>query len=294
MGIDYSPNKAELLLKQTQFITKMLEKFDQGNAHAVRNPLIVGQDLTPSDDHPILKSCTVYRELIGSLLYIANATRPDISYAMSPREMHWRAALRVIHYLKGTSTHGIIYKKSSANAIRLRAYCDANWGGDKQSRRSTSGVLVMLGGGVVVYKCKRQNSVALSSAEAEYMSLALATQEIMWLRYLLKEMGMATDQATTINLDNKSAISIATNQGYTPRAKHIDLHAHFVRDHVEQGNIKLHHVPSAEQLADYLTKALHLNYFTYVRRAAFVNVQVDGECHELHRSLVCLKSIYQH
>ena len=140
----------------------------------------------------MLKDSTSYRKLVGSLLYIANATRPDISYAMSvlsqyldqPRQMHWRAALRALYYLVGTQSHGITYKKSDDRTIMLRAYCDANWGNEKKTRRSTSSV-IMLGGAVVVYK-KRQTLVALSSAEAEYMALALATQEIKWIPYLLK------------------------------------------------------------------------------------------------------------
>ncbi|RMX62724.1 hypothetical protein DD238_007956 [Peronospora effusa] len=130
--------------------------------------------------------------------------------------------------------------------MMLWAYCDANWGNDKKTRRSTSGVLILLGVAAVVYKSKRQSSVALSSAEAEYMALALATQE----------MGVTCKAANTVHMDNKSAISIATNQGYTPRAKHIDLRMHFVRDHIEQGDIQLKHVPSSMKLAEYLTKPL--------------------------------------
>ncbi|POM73691.1 putative transposable element [Phytophthora palmivora] len=116
--------------------------------------------------------------------------------------------------------------------MRPRAYCDANWGGDKQSRRSTSVVLAMLGGGVVVYKCKRKNFSRVIFCRGR--------MHVTGVDNTSNKMGMATDQATTINLDNKSAISIATNQGYTPKAKISDLRAHFVHDHVEQGNIKLH------------------------------------------------------
>ncbi|CAI5734626.1 unnamed protein product [Peronospora farinosa] len=264
MEVNYSQEKGELVLKQSQFIMKVVSKFKQNEAYAVRNPICAGQDLTPDESHPVVKDITSYRKLVGSLLYITNATRPDISYAMSvlsqyldqPRQMHGRAALRVLHYLMGTKSHGIKYSKSDDKKMMLWAYCDANWGNDKKTRRSTSGVLILLGGAAVVYKSKRQSSVALSSAEAEYMALALATQEVMWIRYLLKEMGVTCKTATTVHMDNKSAISIATNQGYTPRAKHIDLRMHFVRDHIEQGDIQLKHVPSAMQLADYLTKPL--------------------------------------
>ncbi|GMF66379.1 unnamed protein product [Phytophthora lilii] len=207
MEIQYNIVKGELLLRQTQFIKYLLEKFGQQDSNAVRNPLIIGQDLTQ-----------------------------DGSHAMH-REIHWNAAIRVLCYLKGTATLGIQFRRNKH--LVLEAFADANWGGDKLTRRSTSGVLLLLGGAPVVFKSKRQATVALSSAEAEYMSLALATQEVVWLRYLLLEMGFKVQKPTTVYLDNKSAISIASNHGYTPRAKHIDLRAHFVRDHVEAKTILL-------------------------------------------------------
>ena len=102
------------------------------------------------------------------------------------------------------------------------------------------------------------------------MALALATQEVLWLRYLLTELGLQSSGATKIMMDNKSAISMATNLGYTPRAKHIDLRAHFVRDHVESGNISLEYVPSEDQLADFLTKAIPTPRFTQLRELSNV------------------------
>ncbi|KAJ0393889.1 hypothetical protein P43SY_007544 [Pythium insidiosum] len=156
-------------------------------------------------------------------------------YLDCPREMHWRVAIRVLQYLKGTATLGVKYSSKSNTKIDIVTYSDANRGSDKATRRSTSGVLVVL---------------------AEYMALALATQEVVWLRFLLAEMGLEQHAPTSIYMDIKAAISIATNHGYTARAKHIDLRAYFVRDHVENDNIKLEYVPSAGQVVDYLTKAM--------------------------------------
>ncbi|KAL3665196.1 hypothetical protein V7S43_019066 [Phytophthora oleae] len=264
MEVNYKMDEGELLLKQTQFILRLLERFGQEDANPVRNPLVLAQDLTPDDTHARMDSKTKYRELIGSMLHIANATRPDISVALSilsqylddPREMHWRAAIRVLRYLKGSAAVGIKFRSCSKPTCGLTTFSDANWGGDQATRRSTSGVLVMMCDGPVVYKSKRQVTVALSFAEVEYMALALTTQEVVWLRFLLQEMGVKVDGPTSIRADNKSAISIAVNHGYTPRAKHIDLRAHFVRDHVELRNIKLEYVAFEHQLADFLTKAM--------------------------------------
>ncbi|KAJ0391462.1 hypothetical protein P43SY_008220 [Pythium insidiosum] len=145
----------ELMLKQTHYITKMINRFGQGDANAVRNPMVVGQDLTPNASHGLFNSKTKYRELIGAMLYVANATRPDISIALSelsqylecPREMHWRAAIRVLRYLKGTSSFGLKFSTSASDSVPMN-------------------------GAPVIYKSKRQSSIALSSAEAEYMALA--------------------------------------------------------------------------------------------------------------------------
>ncbi|KAE8905659.1 hypothetical protein PF005_g6121 [Phytophthora fragariae] len=221
MAIEYARNKGELVVRQTQFIKRMLERFGQVEANSVQNPMVLGQDFAPNDSHDMFEDARSYRELIGSLLYVANATRPDISAVLSsllqyldcPREMHWRAALRVLHYLKGTVSRGIRFCCESGDRTGIHAYADANWSGDKQTRRSTSGVLLLLGDGPVVYKSKRQSTVALSSAEAEYMALSLAAQEVLWLRYLLVEMGFKAEGPTTLQLDNKSAIAMATNQG---------------------------------------------------------------------------------
>ncbi|GMF54557.1 unnamed protein product [Phytophthora fragariaefolia] len=231
MEVDYDRKKGKLIIKQDQFVARLLERFGQEDANAVRNPMVLGQDLTPDDSHDRFDKKTKYRELIGSMLHIANATRPDISVALStlsqyledPREMHWRAAIRVLPYLKGTATVGIRFMKTGLSVCGLKTFSDANWGGDKASRRLSSGVLILMCGGPVVYKSKRQATVALSSAEAEYMAMVMTTQEVVWLRFLLGEMGIKVNGPTAIHADNKSAISIAVNHRYTPRAKHIDL-----------------------------------------------------------------------
>ena len=140
MEVNYEQEKGELVLKQSQFIMKLVSKFEQKGAYAVRNPICAGQDLTPDESHPVLKDITSYRKLVGSLLYIANATRTDISYGMTvlwqyldqPRQMHWRAALRVLHYLIETQSHGITYKKADDNKMMFWAYFDANWGNDRK------------------------------------------------------------------------------------------------------------------------------------------------------------------
>lgn len=131
-----------------------------------------------------------------------------------------------------------------------------------------SGVLVMLGCAPVIHRSKGQPTFALSSAEAEFMALALAVQEVLWLRQLLQKMHVKVDHATTIYVDNTAAIAMARSTDGTSRAKHIDLRYHFIRDHIEHGAISIKHVRSADQLADYMTKPLATQTFAnLVRRS---------------------------
>ncbi|TYZ61548.1 hypothetical protein PybrP1_003633 [[Pythium] brassicae (nom. inval.)] len=281
MEIKYDRGKGELLLKQKQFIAKMVARFDQQDVNPVRNRVVFGQDLAPDSSHAMLESANRYRELISALLYVANATSSDISVALSilsqyldtPTETYWRAAVRVLRYIMGTDSHGLRFANDTENIVT--AYCDANWGNDKVSRRSTSGVLIIMGGAPVVYKSKRQSTMAVSSVEAEYLSLALATQDVAWLRFLLEEVGIILRGPSTICTDNQSAIQIATNHGYIPRAKHIDIRAHFVRDHVESGTIELKYVLSKSQLAEFLTKMLPTPRIAELRNSSGIRGALD-------------------
>ena len=127
-----------------------------------------------------------YRSLVGSLLYVATCTRTDIAYAVCqlsrylefPHEEHWNAAIPILRYLKSTKSKGICYEAVSGN-LQLSAYTDADWASNKCNRRSVSGVLVMINGAPVIFKSKMQQSVALSTAEAEYMALSLCVQEVL-------------------------------------------------------------------------------------------------------------------
>lgn len=289
MEVLYSRGEGEILVRQSQFISRLIERFDQMTAHAVRNPVVVGQDLRVDDGSKVLTERKPNRELIGSLMYLANGTRPDISVAVStlsrhlerPQDVHWRVAIRIVRCLMGTIDMAVCYKRPVDDRQEVVAYCDANWGGDAKTRRSTSGVLVKMAGGPVIFKSNKQASVALSSAEAEYMALSLAVQEVLWLWHLLLEMGSPAADTVVIGIDNMAAISMALKQGYTPRAKHIDLHYHFVREHIQDGRVMLRHVPSDRQLADFLTKAISTPQFALLVSLSGVVIsraQVEGEC----------------
>jgi len=176
-----------------------------------------------------------YRELVGSLLFLARTTRPDISYAVSKLAQycnghdleHWKAAKEVLRYLKGTMTTGIRYEKQ--DSIELYSYTDFDYAGDRQDRKSTTGFAFFINNQIISWCSQKQDIVSLSSTEAEYIALAAGAKECMWLRKFLGELGVEQETPTKIFVDNTSAIRLAENPEFHKRSKHIDVRFHFTR-----------------------------------------------------------------
>ena len=167
-------------------------------------------------------------------MYLSVCSRPDIAFAVGslarhsakPGKSHWTAVKRVLRYLSGTINQGIIFRRSESASIV--GYSDADWAGDRQDRKSTSGYLFQIAGGPISWRSKKQDTVALSTAEAEYVALSFASQETIWLRRLTSELNSPPDGPTTILEDNQSAIAMARNPQFHGRAKHIDIRHHFI------------------------------------------------------------------
>uniref|UniRef100_A0A6G1SKL6 Retrovirus-related Pol polyprotein from transposon TNT 1-94 n=1 Tax=Aceria tosichella TaxID=561515 RepID=A0A6G1SKL6_9ACAR len=163
---------------------------------ALATPLEVGHSLNRPEtiEEPIF-DCP-HAELVGSLNYLATRTRPDIAYALSvfskyiekPREQHWKGLKRVLRYLQGTLDYGLFYQPVENPYIKV--YCDADYGGDHESRRSTSGMIGFLNSGPISYKAQQQQTVTMSTTEAEYIASALGVKELMWITTFIKELGL--------------------------------------------------------------------------------------------------------
>jgi hypothetical protein len=202
-----------------------------------------------------------YREAVGGLIYLMNSSRPDICHAVSvvskfcqnPGPQHWTAVKRILRYLKGTKSFGL--KLGSAKGT-LVGYSDSDWAGDLDDRRSTSGFVFFLFNGAVVWLSKKQPTVALSSAEAEYISLAEATKEATWLSQFLEQIKLPVARPVSLFVDSQSAICLAKGSGQHSRAKHIDIKWHFVRDAVESQLVALEYESTDKMVADVLTKPL--------------------------------------
>jgi hypothetical protein len=161
--------------------------------------------------------------------------------------------------IKNTHHYSIRYTKPDGHFKLeglLQGYSDADWAGQVEDRRSTSGFVYMLAGGPVSWQSKTQKSVALSTAEAEYMALSDAAKEAMHLRALLLTLGVDISQGTVIYEDNQAAIKIAENPVLHDRTKHIDIRYHFVRELVESLKIDVVYLKIKDMLADLLTKAV--------------------------------------
>lgn len=269
MKINREDSTGKIKISQERFANDLLKKFGMEESKTVATPLDPNVKLSnsskPETQEEIEKMKTKpYRELIGGLIYMANTTRPDIAFATStlsrfcnnPGEIHWKAAKRVLRYIKGTINRGITYVKSEEP---LTAFVDADWGGDIDDRRSYTGEVFMLANGPISWGAHKQKSVALSTMEAEYMALSDATREIIYLRRLLNHMKFdeLIEGQTTIYCDNQSAINLSKNQVYHGRSKHIDLRYHFSREAQERGDIMIKYLPTERMTADILTKGLH-------------------------------------
>lgn len=168
----------------------------------------------------------------------------------------------ILKYLKGTTTMGIRYK-AAGRVVELKSYSDADYASDEITRRSVSGMVFKFSG-AIVWASKQQQSVALSITEAEYIGASEATKDAVWLSRLFSEISpMKT--VLLLLVDNASAIKLVKNPTFHKRSKHIDVRAHFVRERVQNGELKIEHIPSEEQVADILTKPIPRIQFQRLR-----------------------------
>ncbi|CAL8999958.1 unnamed protein product [Prunus brigantina] len=214
---------------------------------------------------------TLYRSMIGSLLYLT-ASRPDISYSVGvcarfqsdPKESHLFAVKRIIKYVSGTFEFGLWYTYDTC--VNLVGYSDVDWAGCSDDRKSTSEGVFYVGNNLVAWHSKKQNSVSLSTAEAEYVAAESCCTQLLWMRQMLEDYGL-TQSCFLIYCDNMSAIDISKNPVQHSRTKHIDIRHHFIRDRVEDKILSLEFVPFEKQLADILTKALDFQKHVSLRQS---------------------------
>lgn len=269
VGMEIVQRNNCIFISQEAYINKILKKFEMMDANTVKTPADPSEKLTCPTDN---KQKLPYRELVGSLLYLSIISRPDITYAVgivsryldNYDESHWRAAKRILRYLKGTRSFGLLFCDNRANN-GLVGYSDADYAGDIVTRRSTSGYVFLLNGNCVVWSSKRQSTVSLSTTEAEFIAANEASREAIWLRKLLSDIGRKCVGPTTLLMDNQSAIKLTRNPEFHCRSKHIDVRYQFICEKVRDGLIDTIYVNTNDQYADVFTKALSFVKFNLMR-----------------------------
>ena len=252
-----------ILLHQESYAKKVLERFKMLESNSMKTPIECGWN-----DKDLSKSaCNVpYREAVGNLMYLAVVTRPDISFAVNvasralenPTERHWSLVKRIMRYIKGTLDVGLLYQKSG----NFVTYSDADYAGDCKTRKSTSGMVCMNASAAITWQSKRQQCVALSTTEAEYVSASAATKEIVWMRKLFEDCKILNVKYV-LHVDNMSAIKLIKNPEFHERTKHIDIKYHYVRNAYKDGVMDVEYINTDEQIADIFTKALSKPKFEY-------------------------------
>lgn len=255
--------KGLLHISQGKYVRKMLNTFNMADCKPSHIPMETNLKLfeEESNDQHDKYANIPYRQIIGSLMYLMACTRPDICYSVitlsqfnnSFSEKHWILAKRVLRYLKSTQDFGILYSKGNQSILTM--FVDASFGMNKDYR-STTGCCYLLNGGAIAWTSKCQSCIAVSSAEAEYMSLSFGCRLMTKFKRLLDEVGSTQHDPIAVYIDNQSAMRMVESPNFKGRTVHIAVHYHFTRELKEKGAIKLEFVPSAENLADIFTKAL--------------------------------------
>lgn len=260
LGIEVSQKSDGIWIKQENYARKILKESKMQDCNPTLCPMEPGTKLSKNDDSPEVNA-TEYRKMVGCLRYLLQ-TRPDIAYAVgvisrymqTPKQSHVAAMKQILRYLKGTVSYGI--KFARGKGIDLIGYSDSSHNVDQDDGKSTTGHVFYFGSSPITWCSQKQNTVALSSCEAEFMAATSAACQALWLRELLSEITGWELQKVKIRVDNKSAIALIKNPVFHGRSKHIHTRYHFIRECVKNDQVKVDFVPGVEQRADILTKAL--------------------------------------
>ena len=266
VGIEISRTENAITISQKKYIETILKNERMFDANPVAMPMDLNMKLEPNPDGTQGGDrSSLYACLLSELQFLANATRPDIAYAVNclaaysanPTLQHTSALKRILRYLAGTKDFGITYRKTNLpkNANFFYGYSDATYG-NTDNCKSMSGYVYISGGGVITWRSKKQTTIALSFTEAEYVALSEAGREVCWLRSLYEELGQKQKYPTLIKGDNDSSIAMARNPQFHKWSKHIDIRWHWVHDLNEQKVIEIESCRDPEQTADVLTKGL--------------------------------------
>ena len=286
LGIQFTRRGATIELTQTGLIKRVIEAADMIDCNTCDTPA-EHKPLGKDPSGAAFSESWHYASVVGMLLYLASNSRPDIAFAVhqcarfthAPKQSHAKAIKRIIRYLKGTSDRGLIMRPTKE--LKIDCFVDADFAGlwgvedpdDPISVKSRTGYILTLGNCPLLWVSKLQSEISLSTMESEYVALSTAMRDVLPMRRLVIAVAKAItgeDQVESIAHsdvfeDNNGALTLATIPRMTPRSKHYATKYHFFRQHVQNGDLKIHKIDTKEQLADIMTKGLPKETFTYLR-----------------------------
>jgi hypothetical protein len=259
LGLEVEKIQKDIFLCQHKYAKYFLEIYGMLECKPLTTPM--EPNVIPrAGEGKDLDDTRMHWQMVGSLIYLT-LTQPDIAYIVgvasrhmqNPKKPHLEAVKEILRYVKGTLVYGILYHKDGV--CQVTGYCNADYAGDYDTRGSTTGYVFSLGSGAVFWCSKRQPIVSLLTTEAEYRAATMAAQESTWLTWLLLDLRQLIEQVL-LHCDNRSALCLAKNLMFHARTKHIEVHYHFIREKVLQGEINMKLTPTKEQVADIFTKGL--------------------------------------
>lgn len=258
LEINHDEENNVLEISQERYVRKILKKFGFENCYPAAIPIDPGINIESGSECD--KPC---RELVGCLMYLMLGTRPDLSYAVNylsrfqdkPSEDLWNNLTKTLRYLKKTENYKLRFCKDERNVELLETFVDADWGQDKDDRKSTSGFCIFYKNKLLQWSTKKQNCIALSSAEAELISFCSSLVEIISLEKLLKDLGVTIEE-NVIYEDNQACIALLKDPSKVKRVKHIDIKLKFTKEEMEKRKIEVKYTKTEFQVADMFTKAL--------------------------------------
>jgi phosphopantetheinyl transferase (holo-ACP synthase) len=272
-------SKRELWLGQPHYVQEILERAGLSDCRPRRTPMDANLSLSKDGGKPDPQSLGHYQEMIGCLLYLTGCTRPDIAQSVgvlsrfmsAPTDVHVATAKQVIRYLAGTKTLGL---KFSANGNTLAGYCDADFAGDVDKRKSTSGHVFLMNNAAISWASKLQPTIAMSTCEAEFVAAAHAAKEALWLRTLLGDF-TGIVKPVKLFVDNQGALKLIHHPHSHQRTKHIDIAYRFIQDRVERGELLCEYIETAKMVADCITKAVPLGKLEENKKDMGLHAQPD-------------------
>ncbi|KAA0037683.1 putative mitochondrial protein [Cucumis melo var. makuwa] len=286
LGLEMEYSEKGLFLGQQKYVKDLLQKYGMSDCKPISTQMEVNKKFCTHEGKD-LANPTMYYQLVGSLIYLT-LTRLDISYSVrvvshymqKSKKPHLEAVRRILRYLRGITEYGLLYKKEQD--CKLEGFCDADYAGDYDTRRSTTGYLFKLGCRAVSWCSKRQPIVALSTTEAEYRAAAMTAEENMWIKQLMKDLPQEINHAATLYYDNLYAVCLAGNLVFHARTKHVEVHYHFIREKVLQEEIEMKPIKTEDQIADIFTKGLPATkHMKFLQQLGMIErpmiVSVEGE-----------------